>query len=380
MPTKEECSKGSPVFEVLYPSGDYVIEKANCMALMEKDYFTLEELKMFDVYLSLINPRNIEKTDVVITKSQLEKIVGKGCIKPNVLEQRINNLMKPITIRNPDKNPDIPWVKISLFEMSMLRKNSKGEYEIFMRCSSTSRRYIFGIDNIGYMKYQLKNVTSLSSKKTYYFYLYLQKERVHHSTWTVNLEQLYEVLHLGSTYYGQYHRFSDKILGNIIKEVNEKTDLAVSFKRVISNKNNTTALTFFVSEKKSLDNQERKYVEDENKRFRDANKDRIKEISTMLAIKESDAFNILKEATKFSLSYELIKERIEYVKSRDNINNVVGYTITIMNPDKWSSAKKQMKGVATSNGHFENEHSNMDIVLEKYAQMSMLDYLPTAHS
>ena len=71
-------------------------------------------------------------------------------------------------------------------------------------------------------------MVSLTSRYSYFLYLYLENNRFRRS-WTVPLEELKEVLACTAKTYGEYKRFNDLVLKKCEKELNSKTDLRYSY-------------------------------------------------------------------------------------------------------------------------------------------------------
>ena len=90
---------------------------------------------------------------------------------------------------------------------------------------------MFNIDNIGYLRYRLKNVINLTSRYSYVLFLYLLDNRFRKS-WSVDLADLKALLNCKADAYKQYYRFNDLILKKCHKEICEKTDLCFSYKPI----------------------------------------------------------------------------------------------------------------------------------------------------
>ena len=81
-------------------------------------------------------------------------------------------------------------------------------WEITLTCTASAKEYIFNIDNIGYMRYRLKNVINLTSRYSYVLFLYLLDNRFR-KTWSVDLEELKKLLGCSSETYKQFKYLND---------------------------------------------------------------------------------------------------------------------------------------------------------------------------
>lgn len=204
-----------------------VVQKSH--PLMYLNELTLAEFKILDVYLSRINSRDTDKRTVRFEKGELEDLIGVKRIHPEVLDKRIDNLMTNVNI--PDESPK-GYTKIALFEKTHLQVDDNGIWTAEMTCTEAARKYIFNIDEIGYIKYRLHSIIKLKSRYAYILFLYLEDNR-YRVEWTIQLDELKELLNCEhEEHYKEYKRFNDQILKRIQKEIIEKTDCKYWYKPV----------------------------------------------------------------------------------------------------------------------------------------------------
>lgn len=210
------------------------VNKSRPLILMQSVPFTLAELKILDIYLSRIDPADSNSREVTYTKADYERIIGIKKIRVSALKKYVENLMKPVQIPC-EKDGDFDLVP--LFEKAEFRKDS-GQYTITMRCHEDVKRYFFGdTKQIGYLRYRLKNVLSLTSAYSIWLYYYL-RDNASRKEWLVSVDQLKRDVFrcADDPYYNEYKRFSEKILASSVKEVNELTDLTYSVSAVNTGK------------------------------------------------------------------------------------------------------------------------------------------------
>ena len=92
--------------------------------------------------------------------------------------------------------------------------------------------YIFNVENIGYLRYRLRNVINLTSRYSYVLYLYFEQNRRMHLSWEISLDDLKALLRCTAETYSQYKRFNDLVLKKCHKELNEKTECHFSYEPI----------------------------------------------------------------------------------------------------------------------------------------------------
>ena len=102
---------------------------------------------------------------------------------------------------------------------------------VIEKCTVSAREYIFNIENIGYLKYRLKNVIELKSRYSYVLYLYLENNSFR-KTWEIELGELKELMKCTANTYKAFFRFNGLILSKCHQEINEKTDCKFDYEPV----------------------------------------------------------------------------------------------------------------------------------------------------
>ena len=101
-----------------------------------------------------------------------------------------------------------------------------------LTASQSAMKYFFNVDSIGYLRYKLRCITSLTSRYTYIMFTYLEHNRFRKS-WEVGLEELKAILHCDSEEtYKAFKRFNDLILKKVQKEMHEKTECRYSYEPI----------------------------------------------------------------------------------------------------------------------------------------------------
>lgn len=233
-----------------------LVQKSNPLQSLSETKMTLPEFKILDAYLSRIDSRKPEQRNVRFEKGELEKLLGIDKINRSDLEKRIDNLFQTVTIRDPNKPNG--FTKIGLFARADCNQDENGQWQVNLACSAEAMEYVFNIENIGYLKYRLKNVVDLTSRYSYILYLYLENNR-YRKSWEITLDELKALLRCSAERYEQYKFFNSEILKKCHREITAKTSLSYSYKP-IRNGRKVTHIEFDVDTFLSIDEPESKEI------------------------------------------------------------------------------------------------------------------------
>lgn len=202
-----------------------LVEKSRPLLSLSKTHMTLAEFKILDAYLSRINSHDPSAETVTFEQGELELYLGISRFLRKDLDERLKALMHPIDISGEENEIN----NIVLFYRARAKRDTQtGLWEIQMTCTPDAKKYIFNIDNIGYLRYRLKNIINMTSRYTYLMFLYLLDNRFRKS-WIVELDSLKEVLNCTADTYFAYKRFNDLVLKKCQKEIHEKTELRYEY-------------------------------------------------------------------------------------------------------------------------------------------------------
>jgi plasmid replication initiation protein len=160
-------------------------------------------------------------------------------IKAPVLEAAIKNLMQPLTIVSPPKEltdgKRIDRIFVVLFEQCCLGHREDGERFIQISVSDFGMNHFFNLENVGYLKYKLQNLTTLSSgySITLFNYCFNNKFR---GSWEVELGELKNILNAKEESYAAYKVFNSRILSKAVNEINSYTDIDISYTAIKTGK------------------------------------------------------------------------------------------------------------------------------------------------
>lgn len=207
------------------------VQKSLPLFSLWRSPLTLAEFKILDTYLSRIDSHKPDKRTVVFEKGELEQILGVKRIRTEELDERLVHLGTPIRIDDiTAKNKR--FTRISLFEKAVAEQDDKGIWTVELTASSSAMKYFFNMENLGYLRYKLRCITSLTSRYTYIMFTYLERNRFRKS-WDVSLDELKQVLDCDKEeLYKEYKFFNQKILKRIQKEMHEKTECKYTYEPI----------------------------------------------------------------------------------------------------------------------------------------------------
>ena len=207
------------------------VQKSTPLQSLTQTDLTLPELKLLDVYLSRIDSHDPEKRTVHIEKGELERVLGVTRILKDDLDTRLRHLFQIVEVKDETKRKGFKLV--SLFEEADAEPDENGLWTITLTCTPSAREYVFNIENLGYLRYRLRNIVELKSRYSYILFMYLENNRDFRKSWEVSLNELKERLGCTSTTtYNKFKYFNDLILKKCHQEINEKTDCKFDYEPV----------------------------------------------------------------------------------------------------------------------------------------------------
>ena len=222
--------KSPPIMGTGNEPETHLIQKSMpLMALMRSEY-TLAEFKLLDAYLARIDSHNPEKRTVHFEKGEIERYLGVKKINAPDLKKRIHNLGQMVPVDDPTKTSSFRMV--ALFSEAVCEQDEKGVWQVDLTCTLEARKYIFNVENLGYLRYKLRSVVALRSRYSYILFLYLEKNRHLHLSWEVDVDELRGILRAEEEYYREFKAFNQKILKHCQQELTEKTECHYTYEPI----------------------------------------------------------------------------------------------------------------------------------------------------
>lgn len=232
-------------------SDKLTVQKSLPLFALWRSDLTLAEFKILDTYLSRIDSHKPDRRVVMFEKGELEKILGVKKINHQVLEERLKHLMgNVVKLPNADESDRKGFQLITLFEEAVAEQDEYGLWQVKLECTQKAMQYIFNIENLGYLRYKLRCITSITSRYTYIMFTYLEANR-YRKTWEVHLQELKELLHCEQeAIYREFKFFNQKILKRVHKEMLEKTECRYDYEPIKRGRS-VVAIRFTIETQKS---------------------------------------------------------------------------------------------------------------------------------
>lgn len=296
MPKRKKLPKLPDYTGIPKDNDKLVVQKSNPLQTLSETKLSLAQFKILDAYLSRIDSHDEEKRYVRFEKGELEKILDVTKISREDLQARLENLFQTVTIKDANKRKG--FTIIALFEKAEAYQDDDGLWQVDLACTSSALEYVFNIENLGYLRYRLKNIIDLTSRYSYILYLYLENNRFRKS-WKINLTELKKILNCNAARYNQFKYFNSEILKKAQQELHEKTDLRFSYQPTDKRGRSYTAIIFTLET-----------VADRVKALEDQSKDGAKQLSF------SDTYS----------DYNEVPERAEPIDYGSDLADLLGET------------------------------------------------------
>lgn len=205
---------------------ELLVQKSNPLLSLTETDMTLPEFKILDAYLARIDSHNDERRTVVFEKGKMEELLGVTKISQKDLKERLKNLYKVVELE--DETLKNGFRTVGLFEEATASQDEDGLWNITLTCTQAARRYIFNIENIGYLQYRLRNVINLTSRYSYVMFMYLENNRFR-KEWDVSLDDLKRMMKCTGESYDEFKIFNARILKACQRELEEKTSIRYSY-------------------------------------------------------------------------------------------------------------------------------------------------------
>lgn len=295
-------------------------------------------LNVFDTYLSRINPLDPESSEVVFTKREYELLLGVSEMRPEQLNKSIRKFMGN-TVSIPLERGG--WDNFCLFDRARMEKLPSGEWQITLRCHPELRDLFFELKEKGYQKYKLSIALSLNSKYSKLLY-YNLKNNQFRGEWIVEIDELRQKIGAVQKTYTEYKEFNKSILKKAVAEINEKTDLNVSYNGIYDGKY-IVRIQFIFNEKEIVSEQQSLTQIEENPKLSEQTKfyseacdfefsdTQIRELSILASEHIERGLSIDEYEMEI---YRYLRKKYLRLKTKADIKNPYGYMRNLVEFDR----------------------------------------------
>ena len=222
------------------PETKLTVQKSLPLFSLWRSDMSLAEFKILDTYLSRINSHAPDKRTVVFTKGELEKLLGVKKINKADLVSRLKGLGRFVDLEQGNSKK---VHQVALFEEAYGEMDENGLWTVKLTCTVKAMKYVFNVEKLGYLRYKLRCITSLTSRYTYILFMYLESNRFRKS-WEVDLAELRQILNCDQEEsYNEFKLFNNRILKRCQKELLDKTECRFEYEPVKAGRR-VTAIRF----------------------------------------------------------------------------------------------------------------------------------------
>lgn len=203
-----------------------IVEKRNVLNELRSNNMTLQELRFFSIYLSKINPFDINTRVVRFPLSDFQRIMGFGKLNIGQLKASTNSLLCKV-VNIPEETGG--YTAFTLFKKCRVFRNSNDEWFMEINASDDALPLMFDFKS-RYFKYELWNALRLKSANQVRMYEILkQYETIGKRELTV--QELRELLGIAKDEYTYWQNFKVRVLDSCQQALKETTDICFTYER-----------------------------------------------------------------------------------------------------------------------------------------------------
>jgi len=200
------------------------IVKSNILNEIRYTKMDMSQSRLFAIYLSKINPQNINSREVTFKLDEYAKIMQFKRFNITQLKKSAVDLTKlVIQYEKEDKDGGFLITSSILFEYLKFYKNDKDEWLISINCDDKVLHLMFDLKKY-FFKYQLWNVLQLSGPNLQRMYELL-KQYENAGAREITVKDLREFLGLNPKEYPRWDNFKTRILDASQTALSQHTDI-----------------------------------------------------------------------------------------------------------------------------------------------------------
>ena len=200
-----------------------IVEKRNVLNELRTTLHTTQELRLFSIYLSKINPFDISTRVVRFPLSDFQRIMNFGKLNIAQLKASASGVLKA-QVFIPKENGGFKG--INLFETFEIDQDSGGSWYVEINATNAALPLMFDFKD-RYFKYELWNALRLKAPSQIRMYEILkQYEKI--GKREIEVKELQELLGVN---YTRWDRFKAKVLDSCQQALKDKTDICYTYER-----------------------------------------------------------------------------------------------------------------------------------------------------
>ena len=206
--------------------GTEIVEKRNILNEVRRTSMSLQELRLFSIYLAKINARDIKTRLVRFNLADFQKIMGFGKMNIAQIQESTNSLLTKV-VNIPNENGG--YTGFTLFKKCTLDKDKYGEWFIEIDANDIALPLMFNFKS-HYFTYELWNALQLKSANQLRMYELL-KQYEHLGKREIEVSKLRELLGVAPNEYPRWDNFKRKVLDSCQQALTENTDICFTYEK-----------------------------------------------------------------------------------------------------------------------------------------------------
>ena len=264
-------------------------------------------------------------------------------------------------------------MRIHIFEGRNIYKDENGDLTVEFCSSKKARDFFFNINRLGYIRYRLREVISLPTVSSKLLFFLFEFNAFRHK-WEISLEELKKYLGIENKY-SDTKLFMRRILKPAIEYIEKYTDMEVSYEKIVNKYGKIIGFEFSVT---STANYRKDLIKDNDSLVQSSEikKETVSFVMETLDISEKDALTIILKAEENNISFKELEERIKYVNTKKQIDNVTGYMLSLLDKNKWQNVKTKREDKKSDFNNF--QQTNLDDELDELEKLFLKEVNETS--
>jgi plasmid replication initiation protein len=204
---------------------NYLVKKRNALNEIRSNSMTLQELRLFSIYLSKINSKDISTRVVRFSIDDFQTIMELDSrIKKDYMRRVMDGLLGKTVIVPTERGG---YDAFQLFKKCRIDMDEKGEWYVEINAHDDALPLMFEFQS-RFFSYQLWNALRLRSSNQLRMYEILkQYEKI--GSRTLSVEELKALLGVGKNEYPRFGDFKTRVLDACQQALQENTDLKFTY-------------------------------------------------------------------------------------------------------------------------------------------------------
>jgi hypothetical protein len=213
-------------------TGNNLVEKSKALVWAKFTDYTAGELRLLEVYLSRINPRDPESSNVSFTLAEYCKLLDLKLNSKNLKSQVKHFLGNVVSV--PLNTDGTEYVMYPLFTKAEVKFNRESlSYDVSINCNPDLRPVFFDIARSGYVKYRLRYTIGMKQQASILMYSMIRDWMNRSLTSNkIGLKQLRDHLGANDASYDDFRALRRRVLEPAVEEISNVSDIVVDFEKI----------------------------------------------------------------------------------------------------------------------------------------------------